>query len=230
MRPRLWGAIAIAVPLLFLAGLYGFVAFTNGRLAKPVSNPAQSLVFRAPREHPVTSAMLTAARELGKAPAPEFGLVDTDARWHTLKNLTKDKPLVLFFVELECPCCKGAKIYIDRVRERYGDVCNVVGVINADPSVAKAWENAVRPDFPILCDPNMETIRAYKAVSGVYTTLVAPGGRVVKAYPGYSQAMLAEMGGKIARLAGIEAREMKIADAPKEMIAGCAFPAAPERS
>lgn len=223
MKPG-WWALAIAVPLLFVGGLYGFVAIANGRIEKPTSDPASSLVFRAPREHPVTPAMLTAARELGKAPAPEFGLVDTDARWYTLKSLTKEKPLVIFFVELECPCCKGAKVFIDRIKERYGDVCNVVGVINAEPPVAKAWANAVRPDFPILCDPGMTTIRDYKAVSGIYTTLLAPGGRIVKAYPGYSQAMLSEMGRKIERLTGIEARELKVSDAPKEMLAGCAFP------
>ena len=97
---------------------------------------------------------------------------------------------------------------------------------NAEPPVAKAWANAVRPDFPILCDPGMTTIRDYKAVSGVYTTLLAPGGRIVKAYPGYSQAMLSEMGRKIERLAGIEARELKVSDAPKEMLAGCAWVAA----
>ncbi|MGV3614079.1 MAG: peroxiredoxin family protein [Fimbriimonas sp.] len=216
--------LAAGAPLLLLGALYGYAAWANARLPAPEVDPAASLVFRAPREHPVSPAMLAAARELGKAPAPAFGLVDTEARWYTLAALTKDKPLVLFFVELECPCCKGAKVFVDRIQERYGDVCNVVGVINAEPPVAKAWANAVQPAFPVLCDPGMETIRAYKAVAGVYTTLVAPGGRVVKAYPGYSQAMLTEMGRKIERLTGIAPHTLKVADAPPDMLAGCTFP------
>jgi peroxiredoxin len=217
--------VAVGVPTLFVGGIAGYVSYANSKLEPVTPDPAASLVFRAPREHPVTPAMLAAARELGKAPAPEFGLVDTEARYHTLKSLTQGKPLVMFFVELECPCCKGAKDTIDAIHEVYGDVCNVVGVINAEPPLAKAWVNAVQPKFPILCDPQMTTIHAYKAERGVYTTLVTPDGQVAKAYPGYSQGMLAEIAGKIERLAGIEKRSISLKTAPKELISGCEFPA-----
>jgi peroxiredoxin len=225
VKPAALVALAVGLPALLLGGLAAYVGLTNSRLpARPPADPAASLVFRAQKTHPVTPAMLAAARELGKSPAPDFGLVDTDARWHTLSSLTRSKPLVMFFVELECPCCKGAKDAIDLIHERFGDVCNVVGVINADPPVAKAWVKAVRPKFPILCDPEMKTIHAYKAERGVYTTLVAPGGRIVRAYPGYSQAMLAEMASSIERLTGIEKRPISLKVAPKDLISGCEFP------
>ena len=217
------GIVAIG-PIAVLVGL-GTTFFGTKANPAPV-DPGASLVFREQKEHPVTPAMVEAADELGKKPAPDFGLVDVEGRYHTLANLSEDKPLVLFFVEKECPCCKGAKTFMDRIQEVYGDEANVVGVINADPPMAKAWSNAVLPTFPILCDPEMKTIQAYKAERGVYTTLVAPGGKVVKAYPGYSQSMLKEMGGLIARLADVPPREIVAKDAPEEMISGCAFPGA----
>lgn len=216
--------LAVGVPAALVCALLLYVSVVNSRVEPAKNDPAASLVFRAPNEHPVTTAMLQAAKELGKNPAPPFGAVDSSGRWYTLDALTKGKPLVMFFVELQCPCCKGAKDYIDRIHEYYGDVCNVVGVINADPETTKAWENAVIPHFPILCDPEMRIIRGYKAERGVYTTLVAPGGRIVEAYPGYSQSMLASMAKHIETLTGIAKRPMPLAPAPKTLTSGCLFP------
>ena len=70
----------------------------------------------------------------------------------------------------------------------------------------------------------MKIVRAFKAQRGVYTTLIAPGGKIVKAYPGYSQDMLQDITTKIASLAGVALRPMPLAPAPKKMTSGCIFP------
>jgi peroxiredoxin len=212
---------------LVLVGLGSYVAVTNATRPTDEVDPASKLVFRAPKEHPVTSQMAEVAEELGDEPAPDFGLPDADGRFYSLAGLTESKPLLMFFIELECPCCKGAKDFVDRLHQTYGDVLNVVGVINADPKMTKAWTKAIRPEFPVLCDPEMKTIRAYKAAAGVYTTLVAPGGRIVEAYPGYSQGMLKSIARHVAKIAKVEERPMKVEDAPVEPISGCTFPASP---
>jgi peroxiredoxin len=168
--------------------------------------------------------MEAAARELGGAMAPSFRAVSLDGKAYSLASLTTGKPLVLFFVELQCPCCKGAKPYIDRIQNYYGDVCNVVGVIDAKPDMARLWSQMVGPQFDVVPDPEMSIIRSYKAERGVYTTLIAPGGRIVTAYPGYSQDMLCDITKKIARLAGVKPRPMPFEPAPKKLTSGCIFP------
>jgi peroxiredoxin len=168
--------------------------------------------------------MESAARELGGAMAPNFNAVSLEGKPYTLASLTSTKPLVLFFVELQCPCCKGAKPYIDRIQTYYGDVCNVIGVIDAKPEMARLWSQTVGPQFGVVPDPEMSIIRSYKAERGVYTTLVAPGGRIVTAYPGYSQDMLRDITKKIARLAGVKSRPMPLEPAPKKLTSGCIFP------
>lgn len=172
----------------------------------------------------MTAAMAAATRELGGKPAPDFSGQDLSGKSCSLASLTKDKPLVLFFVELQCPCCKGAKPYIDRIKDYYGDVCNVVGVIDAKPDMAKLWSQAVVPEFDVIPDPDMSIVRAYKADRGTYTTLIAPGGRIVKAYPGYCQDMLRDITDKISKMAGVKPRPMPLAPAPKTMTSGCIFP------
>ena len=207
-----------------IVGLVAYVAVVNARLTSSTKEPSSGLVFIEGKDHPVTAEMTKAAQTLGGAPAPPFELSNLAGRTCSLKSLAKGKPLVLFFVELHCPCCKGAKPYIDRIKNYYGDVCNVVGIIDAKPDMAKLWAQIVDPQFDVLPDPDMKVIRAYKADRGTYTTLVAPGGKLVKAYPGYCQDMLHDITQKIARLAGVTARSMPLAPAPKRMTSGCIFP------
>lgn len=213
-------AIAGAVSAFFVACLFGYVKWQNSVLPKPVGY----VTFHEQVDHPVTSEMRQAAKQLGGTPAPAFDGVGLTGARLSLASLTKDKPLVLFFVELHCPCCKGAKPYIDRIETYYGDVCNVLGVIDAPPDLAKAWANTTGPQFDVMADPDMHTIRAFKALRGVYTTLIAPGGRIVKAYPGYSRDMLRELSRMIARLSGVKERPMPLDPAPTRMSSGCLFP------
>lgn len=224
---RIWFqvvAAVLAIPTTVIAGIYAFVALGNLQ-RKPVQmDPAAQLVFREGKEHPVTSAMSKAAKELDNVQAPAFEAINPKGERYSLRSLTNGKPLVLFFVELQCPCCKGAKPYIDRIQNYYGDVCNVVGVINAKPEVAQAWSNVIEPQFLLLCDPEMHIIRSFKAERGVYTTLVSQDGRIVKAYPGYSQEMLKDITHKIVHLTRIKLRPMPFQGAPTQMTSGCIFP------
>lgn len=195
--------------------------------SEPTAKRAPAIVFRPQREHPVTPEMLKVARKQDASQAPDFGGVDTEGRWWTLKTLTKGRPLVLYFIELECPCCKGAKGYLDRLQNYYGDKANIVGVINADAETARIWRSAVTAQFRVMADPDLRIIRAYKAQRGVYTTLVDANGRIVKAYPGYSQSMLHELASRIEALTGTPPRNMPVAPAPKTLTSGCLFPGTP---
>jgi peroxiredoxin len=209
---------------LLVVGLIAYVGFSNWRLTESKPKPTTTLIFREGRDHPVTDEMAKAAKSLGGVAAPPFQAVSLSGRRCSLANLAGDKPLVLYFIEVQCPCCKGAKPYIDRIKNYYGDLCNVVGVIDAKPEMAKLWVQTVGPQFDVIPDPDMKIVRAFSAQRGVYTTLIAPGGRIVTAYPGYCQSMLRDITSKIARLAGVAARPMPLEPAPKRMTSGCIFP------
>ncbi|MCG9894812.1 MAG: hypothetical protein MH204_05000, partial [Fimbriimonadaceae bacterium] len=101
---------------------------------------------------------------------------------------------------------------------------SVGGIINAGGRVSRAWGKSTRPKFILLEDPEQTVIRAFKAERGVYTTLVRPDGTIEKAWAGYSQEMLADLGTRIARLAGVPFVEQEFPDAPTELTSGCLFP------
>jgi len=192
-----------------------------------VENPAaiSELQMRDQKNHPVTEQMWRDAKSLGAVKAPEFGLKDTDGVAVSVKSLTSgNRPLLIFFIERQCPCCLGAKYFVDKFVDLYGDKISVVGIINANHEQALLWKKGTKPRFRIIEDPYQKAIQLYKAERGVYTALVKPDGTIYKAYPGYDIKMLQEISGKLAEFAGIPAKEYISPAAPKETTSGCTFP------
>lgn len=182
------------------------------------------LQMRQQKDHPVTEQMTKEATELSAKQAPYFELTATSGLKYNLTSLTETKPLLIFFVEKECPCCLGAKYFVDKLMMLYGDSLNAVAIINAEGDVANKWVRSTKPMFPVLQDPMQKTIRAFSAKAGVYTTLVAPGGKIDSAYPGYSKKMLNELSKRISVLSKAPFQEFHSAYAPDTLTTGCVFP------
>ena len=140
------------------------------------------------------------------------------------------KPLVLFFIEKGCPVAHDAAPFLDELQTAYGQAVTVVGMINADADAAKAWADGAGVQFAIIPDPTQAIISTFAARRGGYVTLVAPGGKTVTTYPGYSATMLRELSTTIASLAGVAARHLPFTGAPDHVRAGCEFMRPPQSS
>ena len=182
------------------------------------------LNMRKQVDHPVSKEQQKTADGLASKDAPSFELPGVDGKTYTLAQLTEKKPLLIFFVEKNCPCCLGAKYYFDRMSDLYSNELNTVGIINADQAEAAKWVEETKATFPILKDPKLTVIKQFKAERGVYTTLVAQGGQIAVAYPGYGKEMLNELSVKIAELVKVKPRPYKALSAPERLTSGCKFP------
>ncbi|MEI7986577.1 MAG: multicopper oxidase domain-containing protein [Armatimonadota bacterium] len=182
-----------------------------------------SVVFRAKTEHPVTKEMVDVANSQAQTLAPQFVSRDLLGKTVNLTHLSKSKPVVLFFIDPECPCSKEATPFFNRLQKTYGALCQVVGVTNSDNVKAKSWVKAVGSSFPVVCDPSLNIISAYQAENSVYTTIIGPGGIILKTFPGYGKAMFSELGAIVSKLNNITERPIKLSDAPTNIVAGCPF-------
>lgn len=182
-----------------------------------------AIAFREGRAHPVTVQMAQKAARLQGKSAPNFDAPDLNEKRLKLANLTATKPLVLFFIERDCPCSRDATPFLNRLVAQYGAAAQVVGVINAKPEEARLWAKAAGCAFPLLADPERRIITAYGAERSVYTTVVAPGGRVLHTYPGYSRSMLQDLSVTLAQSARIQTRSIDFSTAPEQLVAGCPF-------
>lgn len=201
-------------------GLMGqFLVSRNPQSLK--RNSAGVIRFRESTEHPLTPAMVSKVEKQARTPAPAFATTDIQGRELSLATLTTGRPLVLYFIERECPCARDAAPFLAQLQSAHGSACTLVGVINASREVAQAWAAKVGVRFPIIADPGCSLIRSYGAERAVYTTLVAPGGAIVKTYPGYSAETLTELSTSLAHFSGVTAPAINFTQAPPKLIVGC---------
>jgi len=222
---KLFAAVGMVLGLAVV-----FVVMRRDASPRPLLDSARAQVtdvtlrelgMRKQQDHVVTGESAKQVSSLLGTDAPGFTLADIEGK--TLTLATQDRPVLLFFVEQECPCCVGAKPFLERVRSKYKDVLDTVAVIDADVPRAKKWSDSVTALFPVLSDPEQKVVKQYRAERGAYTVLVHQG-KIIRAYPGYSGAMLTDLGRAVAESAKVPVRPIDTSGAPEKMVTGCTFP------
>lgn len=183
-------------------------------------NPEKAVAnFKAATEHAVTTAM---KQQAARAATPQsFSAVATDGIRY---GADSGKPTLLYFIEADCPCSREAVRFYNRLQSTFGDQVTVLGIINANPVQAKAWQSATGAQFPLIPDEKLGLIRRFQAPRSVFTTLLDPRGKVAKNYAGYGQAMLQDIARRFAGMVDAPQSLPNFADAPKTQTAGCPFP------
>ena len=219
----------LAVASMAVGGLYAFVRlggdlFPDDRDLGPEFAAATAAADR--ETHRVTPAMLDATESLSQTrpQAPPFRTPATDGVTYSSAELAAGStPVVLAFIKDGCPCSSDAQRFFNRLQAAYGRDVRFLGVIDADSEKARAWGRAHGTTFPLLLDPTLDVTRAYHAESSAYVAVIDKSGTLDHLYPGYSAAMLAEAGDRIARLAGVSPRPIDASGAPEDLITGCPF-------
>ncbi|QEH36632.1 AhpC/TSA family protein [Aquisphaera giovannonii] len=173
--------------------------------------------------HPVTAAMNEAAGTMSGRPATELSALATDGKRHSPAFDARDKPAVLVFIRDGCPCSEAADPYFRRLYAAYGSDAAFLGIMDGDLDTARDWAGRHGTPYPILSDPDRRVIRACQAERSAYVMLVASGGRIEAFWPGYSAAMLRELGTRLARMAGHSEVPLDVEGAPGELGSGCRF-------
>lgn len=148
------------------------------------------------------------------AKAFNFEATATDGKNHSLKSLTKDGDLVLYFIKIGCPANHRAAPFFKKIDDAYKGKANIVGVINGSVSDAKAWSKEYGTKFPILSDANMKIIRGYGAVYSPWAVVVGKDGMVKKVLQGGSAKELPEVNAAAARNAGVKVATISFDGAP----------------
>jgi peroxiredoxin len=198
----------VASALLALAGIVVLVYAALGPPAKT---------------HPVTPTMTASAKVMSGRKVSALEAEGSDGRKHSPAADSRDRPLVLFFIQDGCPCSEAADPYFGRLARAYASRASFLGIIDGDPPVARSWSERHRAPYPILADPERRLIASLRAERSAYVMLIAPGARIEALWPGYSSGMLVDLGARLARLTTQPEVPLETAGAPAEMTSGCAF-------
>lgn len=95
--------------------------------------------------------------------APEFELADQGGRKHTLKELLKGGPLILYFYPADFTpgCTKEACSFRDLHQELLKAKLRVVGVSPQDVESHRRFAEKHGLNFPLLADPDKKVVKAY---------------------------------------------------------------------
>ena len=164
------------------------------------------LAVRAVADEPAVAA---------DAKAPNFSAKGSDGKTHTLASLTKDGPIVLYFISSSCPTNAEAVKYYNRVGTAYGSKVRMVGVINEDAAGYKTWAKEFKPTYPVLYDKDMKIIRAYKAEASPWAVSVA-NGEIAKTWDGYSTSYLTELNASVAKAGKVATKKIDLKGTPSD--------------
>ncbi|MHB8634977.1 MAG: peroxiredoxin family protein [Fimbriimonadaceae bacterium] len=167
--------------------------------------------------------MRVAAAERANSSGPTMDRIDTEGDRVDLAKLTASGPAFLVFIMDSCPCSIEAQPFFQRLYDGFGQKVPFVGITDGTLAQGKEWKAHFQMTFPLISDPKKDLMKAFGAKHSAYTALVGKGGRIVRLWPGYNQAMLHEMIVAIAREAGVPEPAVDVAGAPTKPTSGCVF-------
>jgi len=214
---KAWGAVIFA---LALAGCDGVVA--DGAVADAKATGSMPNFSGVPR-HPVTDEMRRDSTGLVGREAPRFVLPDQKSQEVSLDKMLAESEIFLVATKDGCPCSIESQPFFNAIAEAYADGVQFVGLLDAARPVSTLYAGSMSLPYSLAADPEKEAIKAIGAPQSAYVFHIGQDGVIKKVWPGYSQAMLAELNEAAAKAAGAEPKPLDFDGAPDEMTSGCYF-------
>ena len=164
------------------------------------------------------SAGAQSEKMVGK-PAPEFSAKAADGSSHTLSSLTAKGPLFLYFIKDGCPINHKMVKYYNQLGAAYKGKATMVGDIDGDAGIAKAWLAQYKSPFPVLLDADQKIIQSYGALFSPWAVMVDKG-KVAKVWAGGGSPAFKEINGLMAKAAGVAPAKLDLAGAPASLSGG----------
>jgi peroxiredoxin len=214
-----FGAIGFVVVMVALAAIYAWARLSSelGTREEPTV-----VISEEPTKHVVTPSMAEASRGMWLRKAPDFQAVGSDGISYSLRELIGQRPLLLTFSKIGCPCSEAAQPFFNRLAATYPRI-RVLGVIDGDLGPAKLWSGKIHVSYPSLLDPDLKLVRAFGVENSAYVVLIDTKGQIAAHWPGYSASMIQQLGASLARLTNSPIRPIDTFDAPADLYSGCPF-------
>ena len=164
--------------LLLLLALALALAACGGDDDEPVPGGAEAV------PGPLPSGVAFAEPAAGGVPAPELTAELLDGSELTAGDLWADRPVVVFFTASWCETCKDVDETVRDVAAEHEGAVNVLAVVPADDADGAAdYAQEAKLDHPVAVGAEQVWLD-YAAREPPVVVLVAPGGTVLRGWPG----------------------------------------------
>jgi peroxiredoxin len=111
--------------------------------------------------------------------APDFSLRGLDGTEWRLEQAVADGPLLLAFMETDCPTCRLTLPYLKRLSEALGAASHRVVVVSQDGAEeTRELVETYAVTFPVLLDADLDVSRSYDPPAVPALFLLSDGGRI----------------------------------------------------
>lgn len=148
-----------------------------------------------------------------REPAPSLELPALGGGVRRLPSGEADGPLLLAFLETDCPTCRLTITYLKRLAEALGSRSDHVVGISQDPQQAtRELVDSYEVTFPVLLDETLDVSRAYDPTSVPALFLVGPDGLIERASVGFEKEELNAVADAMLTALGLPVRVVAEAD------------------
>lgn len=116
--------------------------------------------------------------------AQDFALTSLSGETVRLADY-EDRWVVINFWATWCAPCREEMPLLEEIAIEYGDRVQIIGInMRESEEQVRDFVDAMGVTYPILLEPDDETLLAYQVIGLPVTWIVAPGGKVAYARPG----------------------------------------------
>jgi peroxiredoxin len=130
--------------------------------------------------------------------APGFSLTGLDGRISRVENGSQPKPLLLVFIETDCPTCRLTNPYLNRLFTELGDRAAVLGISQDPEGPTRDLVEQTPIEFPVAVDLDLKVTRLYDPIAVPTLLLIGSDGRIVQTLSGFDKHALNQIASAIA--------------------------------
>ncbi|MFZ4507504.1 MAG: TlpA family protein disulfide reductase [Fimbriimonas sp.] len=140
----------------------------------------------------------------------------------TVASIPKGRPMMITFINRDCPHSWVAAPFFKRLAEAYGSG-SMLGVINCNSKGYADYQKKFMPPFAALFDPHLKIIRSYKVETAPTTLLIDAKGKVVRRWAGVSDKYYLEISAEMSKITNTPYKALPTDGLPTYPQAGCSF-------
>jgi peroxiredoxin len=125
--------------------------------------------------------------------APGFSLTRLDGTSARFESGTPSKPRLLVFFETDCPTCRLAIPYLNRLSRELGESSNILGISQDGEHPTRELIEQAPIEFPVALDSGLSVSKLYDPVAVPTLFLIGSEGRITQTLTGFDKRALNEI-------------------------------------
>jgi len=130
--------------------------------------------------------------------APDFSFQRLDGTFSEFESRAQSRPLLLAFLETDCPTCRLSIPYLNRLWRELGEQLDVLALSQDPEAPTRELIEKAGIEFPVSIDKDLIITRLYDPISVPTLLLIARGGRILHSLNGFNKNVLNEIATTIA--------------------------------